>query len=123
MVHDAANGATLPGELVRSRGDAATGDAAIDEAYASTEATVDFYASVLSRRSFDGLGAPVVVTVHYERDYDNAFWDGHQLVLGDGDGRVFGRFTRPVDVLAHEFTHAVTQFTARLSYQGVRCAQ
>jgi Zn-dependent metalloprotease len=118
MVHDAANGATLPGELVRSRGDAATGDAAIDEAYASTEATVDFFASVLSRRSFDGLGAPVVVTVHYERDYDNAFWDGHQLVLGDGDGRVFGRFTRPVDVLAHEFTHAVTQFTARLSYQG-----
>ena len=61
---------------------------------------------------------PVVATVHYEQDYDNAFWDGTQLVFGDGDGKVFGRFTKPVDVLGHEFTHAVTQFTANLTYQG-----
>ncbi|MBA2774520.1 MAG: M4 family metallopeptidase [Nocardioidaceae bacterium] len=117
-IHDAANGATLPGERIRSTGDAPSGDDAVDEAYAGTEATVSFYADVLARASFDDLGAPVVVTVHYERDYDNAFWDGHQLVFGDGDGRVFDRFTKPVDVLAHEFTHAVTQFTARLTYQG-----
>ncbi len=117
-VHDADNTATLPGRLERSSGDAVSGDDAVDEAYAGTDATVSFYADVLARASFDGLGAAVVVTVHYERDYDNAFWDGHQLVLGDGDGQVFGRFTRPVDVLAHEFTHAVTQFTARLTYQG-----
>ncbi|MGI8994215.1 MAG: protealysin inhibitor emfourin [Nocardioidaceae bacterium] len=117
-VHDAHNGAILPGETVRSKGDATSGDAAVDEAYAGTEATVDFYAAVLSRWSFDDLGTPVIVTVHYERDYDNAFWDGHQLVLGDGDGRVFGRFTKPVEILAHELTHGVTQFTAQLSYQG-----
>ena len=59
-----------------------------------------------------------MVTVHYEQDYDNAFWDGTQLVFGDGDGKVFGSFTQPVDVLGHEFTHAVTQFTAGLTYQG-----
>ena len=41
-----------------------------------------------------------------------------QLVFGDGDGKVFGSFTKPVDVLGHEFTHAVTQFTAGLTYQG-----
>ena len=41
-----------------------------------------------------------------------------QLVFGDGDGKIFGRFTKPVDVLGHEFTHAVTQFTAGLTYQG-----
>jgi len=60
----------------------------------------------------------VVATVHYERDYDNAFWDGTQLVFGDGDGTVFGRFTKPVDVLGHELSHAVTQYTANLTYQG-----
>ena len=59
-----------------------------------------------------------MLTVHYEQDYDNAFWNGTQLVFGDGDGKVFGRFTKPVDVLGHELTHAVTQFTADLTYQG-----
>ena len=60
----------------------------------------------------------MVATVHYEQDYDNAFWDGTQLVFGDGDGEVFDRFTKPVDVLGHELTHAVTQYTAGLTYQG-----
>jgi Zn-dependent metalloprotease len=60
----------------------------------------------------------VVLSVHYGRDYDNAFWNGTQLVFGDGDGKVFGRFTRPVDVLGHELTHAVTEHTAGLRYQG-----
>ncbi len=59
-----------------------------------------------------------MLTVHYEQDYDNAFWNGEQLVFGDGDGKIFGSFTEPVDVLGHEFTHAVTQFTAALTYQG-----
>jgi Thermolysin metallopeptidase, alpha-helical domain/Thermolysin metallopeptidase, catalytic domain len=48
----------------------------------------------------------------------NAFWDGTQLVFGDGDRRVFGRFTRPVDVLGHEFSHGVVQHTAGLAYEG-----
>ena len=59
-----------------------------------------------------------MATVHYEQDYDNAFWDGTQLVFGDGDGQVFGRFTKPIDVLGHELSHAVTQFTADLVYEG-----
>ena len=59
-----------------------------------------------------------MATVHYERNYDNAFWNGTQLVFGDGDGQVFDRFTKPVDVLGHELTHAVTEHTAGLVYQG-----
>jgi hypothetical protein len=54
--------------------------------------------------------------VHFGQDYDNAFWDGIQLVFGDGDGVIFDRFTKPMDVMAHEFTHGVTQFTAGLAY-------
>jgi hypothetical protein len=60
----------------------------------------------------------VVATVHYEQDYDNAFWNGTQVVCGDGDGKVFGRFTKPIDVLGHELSHALTQFTANLTYAG-----
>ncbi len=117
-VHTADQGSDLPGPLVRTAGDPPSGDPAVDEAYAGVEASLALFADVYERRSYDGQGAPVVATVHYEQDYDNAFWDGTQLVFGDGDGTVFGRFTKPVDVLAHEFTHAVTQFTANLTYEG-----
>ena len=117
-VHTAANGSELPGSPVRSAGEPVSGDAAVDEAYAGVEASVALFAEVFGRTSYDGRGAPVIATVHYERNYDNAFWDGRQLVLGDGDGRVFDRFTKPVEVLAHEFVHAVTQYTAGLAYQG-----
>jgi hypothetical protein len=115
-VHSAGNTATLPGTLVRGYGDPPTGDQAVDEAYAGVEAVLALFAEVYDRASYDGHGAPVLATVHYEQGYDNAFWDGHQLVFGDGDGRVFDRFTEPVDVLGHEFTHAVTQYTAGLVY-------
>jgi hypothetical protein len=117
-VHDAGSTETLPGTPVRTSGEPATGDVAVDEAASGIEATLAMYAEALGRDSHDGAGAPVSLTVHYGQAYDNAFWDGTQLVFGDGDGRVFERFTKPVDVLAHEFTHAVVEHTADLAYQG-----
>ena len=116
-VHTAHNTATLPGDLVRTAGQPASGDVAVDEAATGVEATLALFKD-LGRSSYDGNGATVVSTVHYEKDYDNAFWDGNQLVFGDGDGKVFERFTKPIDVLGHELAHAVTQHTANLTYQG-----
>jgi 8-oxo-dGTP pyrophosphatase MutT (NUDIX family) len=117
-VHTAGNTATLPGTPVRSAGEPESGDAAVDEAAYGVAGSVALFLEVYGRSSYDGNGAPVSLSVHYERDYDNAFWDGTQLVFGDGDGQVFGRFTRPVDVLGHELTHAVTERTAALEYHG-----
>jgi Zn-dependent metalloprotease len=48
----------------------------------------------------------------------NAFWDGAQMAYGDGDGKVFARFTRSLDVVAHELTHGVQAFTSNLVYRG-----
>ena len=31
--------------------------------------------------------------MHYSTRYNNAFWNGRQMVFGDGDGRLFKRFT------------------------------
>jgi Zn-dependent metalloprotease len=117
-VYTADNGTDLPGRLVRAAGDPESDDRTVDEAYVGVEASLALFEEIYGRRSYDDRGAPVIVTVHYEQDYDNAFWDGTQLVFGDGDGKVFERFTKPVDVLGHEFSHAVTQFTANLTYQG-----
>jgi hypothetical protein len=117
-VHTAGNREVLPGEPVRTPGTPESGDAAVDEAAAGISATLEMFEQGLGRTSYDDAGAMVSITVHYGRDYDNAFWDGTQLVFGDGDGEVFERFTRPVDVLAHEFAHAVTEHTAELVYRG-----
>lgn len=115
-VHDADNGTELPGRLVRSEGEPETGDAAVDEAAAGLGATQQLFAD-WGRDSYDGAGATAVATVHFGEDYVNAFWDGTQLVFGDGDGVVFDRFTKPVDVLAHELAHALVTATADLAYE------
>ena len=103
--------------MARSDGDPPVGDAAVDEAFDSSGQVLDVFAEQFGRRSVDGLGSTLSITVHFGVNYDNAFWDGSQLVFGDGDGVIFERFTKPADVMAHEFTHGVTQFTAALAYQ------
>jgi Zn-dependent metalloprotease len=118
VIHDAGNTEQLPGDVARTEEDPVTGDAAVDESYDWSDQTILLYQSVFGRRSLDDRGTTLSVTVHYGRDYDNAFWDGTQLVFGDGDRRIFDRFTKPVDVFAHEFTHGVTQYSAGLTYFG-----
>ncbi|GAA1916467.1 hypothetical protein GCM10009737_17410 [Nocardioides lentus] len=117
-VHDAGRGTDLPGRVVRSAGDPPSGDVAVDEAAEGVEASLALFAEAFGRDSYDGRGGPVSATVHYGQDYVNAFWDGTQLVFGDGDGEVFDRFTVAIDVVAHEFSHAVVQHTADLVYEG-----
>ena len=56
--------------------------------------------------------------MHYGVDYDNAFWDGTQMVFGDGDGTSSTASPSSVDVIGHELTHGVTQYTADLTYHG-----
>ncbi len=55
-------------------------------------------------------------SVHYGIDYNNAFWNGGQMTYGDGDGNIFVDFTLGNDVICHELTHGVTQFSSRLDY-------
>jgi Zn-dependent metalloprotease len=112
------NTENLPGTEVRAEGDPAVADVSADEAYDGLGATFDFYLAAYNRWSVDDRGLPLKGTVHYGQQYDNAFWNGSQMVFGDGDGVVFGRFTAAVDVIGHELTHGVTQYTANLTYRG-----
>jgi Zn-dependent metalloprotease len=102
--------------LVRGEGDPAVAQANANAAYASLGATRDFYREVLGRNSIDNAGATLVGNVNFGVDYDNAFWDGSQMVFGNGDGVIFKDFTEDVDVAGHELTHGVTQYTAGLAY-------
>jgi Zn-dependent metalloprotease len=117
-VYDAQQREALPGRAVRREGSAAIGDVDANEAYDGLGATFDFFADVYDRNSIDDEGLHLDATVHYGRRYDNAFWNGQQMVFGDGDGDLFNRFTISLDVIAHELTHGVTGDEARLVYLG-----
>jgi Zn-dependent metalloprotease len=116
-VYDAHGQTSLPGSRVRGEGDPPTSDDAVNEAYDGAGATYDLYFDVYGRNSIDGQGMRLDSSVHYGQAYDNAFWDGTQMVYGDGDGKLFERFTRAVDVIGHELTHGVTAHEANLDYQ------
>ncbi|MGW1147488.1 M4 family metallopeptidase [Streptomyces sp. NPDC002454] len=117
-VHDAQRREVLPGRKVRGETDPATRDATVNRAHAGLGATFDLYLKVYGRHSIDDAGLPLIATVHYGREYSNAFWNGEQMVFGDGDGDLFLDFTLPVDVIGHELTHGVVQYTANLEYYG-----
>lgn len=117
-VYDAKGGSTLPGVLVRSENDPPHSDPVVNEAYDGAGATYDFYHEVFDRNSVDNNGLRLDASVHYSTKYDNAFWNGSQMVYGDGDGELFQSFTKCIDVIAHELTHGVTQHQAALQYLG-----
>jgi Zn-dependent metalloprotease len=114
-VFDCQHRASLPGEPVLS---SQTGDPAYKIVFDTTTQLVEFYRSLFGRESVDGQGLDLVSSVHYRTNFANAFWDGQQMVYGDGDGRIFDPLYRAPDVIAHELTHGVTQYESGLRYDG-----
>ncbi len=117
-IYDAKQRTTLPGKAVRNEGDPRGKDVCVNEAYDGLGATFDFYWAAYRRNSIDDAGLHLNASVHYGKKYDNAFWNGAQMVFGDGDGDLFNRFTASLDVIAHELTHGVTGDEVNLVYVG-----
>ncbi|MCX5557591.1 M4 family metallopeptidase [Streptomyces sp. NBC_00038] len=117
-IYDARHRQDLPGKKVRGEADKPGKDATVNRAYAGLGATFELYLNAYRRNSINGEGLPLDATVHFDANYNNAFWNGEQMVFGDGDGEIFLDFTIPVDVIGHELTHGVTQYTANLTYFG-----
>jgi Zn-dependent metalloprotease len=125
--HDARQAApldfkSLPGPIVTSNDrhswDAAhpTNPGAAVDAHFYAGVVFDFFSASFGRNSYDGAGARIVSTVHVGRRYSNAYWNGNLLAYGDGDGAQFRSFSAGLDVVAHEFTHAVTESESNLEY-------
>jgi Zn-dependent metalloprotease len=123
VIYDAENGTALPGKKIREEGEPPSDDPAVNEAYDGSGATYDLFNEIYGRNSIDNKGMRLDSTVHYQQGYDNAFWNGQQMVYGDGDEdlaeseRLFNRFTIAIDIVAHELTHGVTQHEAGLVYR------
>lgn len=80
-----------------------------------------YYSIVYGRNSYDNSWTKATVNVHYDygTTYNNAFWlsSAQQFFFYDGDGRSMSGLT-VTDIAAHEFTHAVTEYSANLTYQN-----
>ena len=117
LTYDGRNRNRLPGRLERSEGQGPTGDGPIDDAHDHAGITYDYYFAIEGRDSFDDAGATMISTAHHGRNVDNAYWDGTQMIYGDGDV-YFLPLSGSLDVVGHELTHAVTEYTSNLIYSG-----
>jgi len=116
VIYDDLNQWNLNVQQVRGPGDPPVKGANANAAYDALEATREFYREVLERDSIDNSGLTIVGNVNFGVQYDNAFWDGAEMVFGNGDDIIFKDLTNDVDVPGHELTHGVTQYTAGLIY-------
>ena len=113
-VYDCANTTSLPGAPVANPGSSA--DPTAKRTFDVTTEVAKFYKAAFGRNSIDNAGMTLLSNIHYSTLYNNAFWDGSQMTYGDGDGQIFIDFTQSNDVVAHELTHGVTQYTAGFNY-------
>lgn len=105
---------TYPGTLVCNESQPTCSNGANPEAdfvHRFMGDSYDFYMSLHGRDSFDAAGATIISTIDWFIDgvCPNAFWDGTQMVYCHGAAQAD-------DVVGHELTHAVTQYTSGLIY-------
>jgi Zn-dependent metalloprotease len=113
------NTTNLPGEALITEGTRTGGPSSnksANEAHELGEVTDNFYLTLFDRNSYDDKGSDSIASVNYDKDYNNAFWNGSQMVYGDGDGKFFKDLAGDLTVDAHEKTHGHTQFICGLNY-------
>ncbi|KAL5041687.1 hypothetical protein BDW71DRAFT_201173 [Aspergillus fruticulosus] len=115
VIYDCRETEVLPGTRVREENDEKVKDRSVNNSYNALGIAFNFFHSLFNHDLINSL--PLKCSVHYGKDYNNAIWNGEQMVFGDGDGEVFNYFSDSLDVVVHEFTHAVTQYTANLEYR------
>lgn len=115
-VYNSKNTQNLPGSLVTKP--KTSKDNTAKRCFTETTSVAKFYKSVFGRNSIDNAGMTLLSSIHYGSRYNNAMWNGSQMIYGDGDGQLFTDFTGGNDVIGHELTHGVTQHTLQLAYSG-----
>ena len=119
--YSARNGTDIPGRLLADEGER-TSDAIAQAAHDNAGKVYDYFSNTFKRDGVDGRGSLMVSTVHYgtdPEDAENAAWisEAEQMIYGDG-GDIFKPLAYGLDVVGHEFTHGITDFTAQLIYEG-----
>lgn len=88
------------------------------DAHYTTSRFYDMMLEKFNYRGVDGKGGAMNPIVHIQGGSSvvNAFWDGENAAFGNGDCHHSPLTT--FSVVAHEFTHGVTQYNSALIYNG-----
>lgn len=113
-VYDCKHTQTLPGTPVPNPG--SSSDPTAKRTFNTTTDVAKFYKDVFKRNSIDNHGMTLMSSIHYGVKFNNAMWNGSQMLYGDGDDSIFIDFTNGNDVIGHELTHGVTQHSLQLDY-------
>ncbi|MCF6158429.1 MAG: peptidase M4 family protein [wastewater metagenome] len=117
--YTANNTENLPGSIMTDSDNYWEDPAGVD-AHFHGNLVHDFYQNNFGNFSwFFGSGfntsGGITSTVHYGSAYDNAFWNGNQMVYGDGN-TMFHPLSGSLDVVAHEIAHGITEAINNLVY-------
>lgn len=110
--------------VVRGEYDNEIGDYTLDTTHDNVGYTYDYFSYAFGRDSIDNAGMTIATYVHMDNNFNNACWSrglfsqGPYIAFGDGDNYYYAPFGRALDVVAHEYTHGVTQNTSNLTYQN-----
>ncbi len=118
MIYDCNGSTILRSSLERTENGNPSQDAIVNSVFTNTGIVRDFFKTQYNYNSVDDHGASLILNVHYSKLFDNAFWDGDEMIFGDGDGVIFCNFATALDITAHELTHGVIQHTSGLVYDG-----
>lgn len=116
LVYDSLNRNLQRHKLVLKEGGPDTADATANGAYHLSGFVRDYFRETFGLNSIDNEGMNLISNIHFQENYNNAFWDGDEMTYGDGDLEFFRNFASAPDVVAHEITHGVTQFLSNLEY-------
>lgn len=115
-VYDSQNTPILRHKFVRGENDPPTNDIAVDTIHKVSGFVRQYFLDTFNYNSLNNKGMNIILNVHYNKNYNNAFWDGDEMAFGDGDGKFLKDFALSVDVIAHELMHGITQHLANLEY-------
>ena len=117
-VYDCANTEVTQKNLVLTENSSTIKDNSANKSMLNAKAVKDFWKKIFNRDSIDGQGLDILLNIHYMKDFSNAFWDGEQMIFGDGDKINFTDFTTCLDIVGHELGHGIVQFVNDLNYSG-----
>ncbi|NGN65237.1 M4 family metallopeptidase [Streptomyces sp. A7024] len=103
--------------VARAEGEDEVSDAAVNRVYDGIVATRKFLSEVFHRQYVGAEGEQLTVVVHYAEKYNNGFWNGEAVFLGDGDGAVFTSFGQGLEMAAYHLLAGLPELES-LTYFG-----
>lgn len=90
-------------------------DEVASDAHWGAQSTYDYFLNNHNRNSIDNNGFQLNMYVHLDQNFLNAYWDGTGAYFGDGDNTTSPLTT--LDIVGHEISHGLTEYSANLIYQ------